>query len=149
MKPCNRTRSGWLATRVLGALTDRRGVAAVEFALVAPVLILLTIGMMDVGRMVWYSSTLETVAADTARFAMIRGASSDSPASPTDIEDFAVSRAIGIPVGELGVDVQYSPNNNPGSAVRIELTHRFQSYLIGFVEFGPFQLRGIASRTVL
>ncbi len=135
--------------RLRGVWSDCRGVSAVEFAFVAPILIFFTVGVMDVGRVVWYASTLETAAADTARFAMINGADSDAPASESDIEAFAVSRAIGIPAGGLIVDIQYNPNNNPGGSVRIELTHNFESFLIGFIEFGPFELRGVASRIVL
>lgn len=138
-----------LAARIGAAVSDRRGASAVEFAFVAPVLLFFTVGVMDVGRVVWLSSTLESVAADTARFAMIRGAGSDSPASLTDIADFAASRAIGIPAAELGVDVHYSPNNNPGASVRIELTYDFKSFLTGFIDFGPLRLQGIASRIVL
>ncbi|MBN4083191.1 pilus assembly protein [bacterium AH-315-B06] len=138
-----------LAAKIFGVLSNCRGASAIEFAFVAPVLLFFTIGVMDVGRAVWVSSTLETVAADSARFAMIRGAGSTAPASQSDIEAYAVSLAIAVPAGQLTVDVQWNPNNNPGSSVRIELTHNFESFVTEFFDFGPFQLQGIASRIVL
>lgn len=138
-----------LAARVFGVLPDCRGASAVEFAFVAPLVLFFTVGVLDVGRVVWFSATLESVASDTARFAMLRGADSDTPASEADIAAFATDHATGIPAGGLDVNINWTPNNNPGGSVKITLTHNFQSYLVGFINFGPFLLKGTASRVVL
>ena len=39
-------------------LRDRRGTAVVEFAFVAPIILGLTVGTIDVGRLVWSASAL-------------------------------------------------------------------------------------------
>jgi Flp pilus assembly protein TadG len=49
---------------------DRRGVAAVEFALVAPMLIALMIGMLSYGGYFWTAHTLQQAANDAARAAI-------------------------------------------------------------------------------
>lgn len=138
-----------LAARVFGALSECRGSSAVEFAFVAPIVLFFTVGVLDVGRVVWFSATLESAASDTARFAMLRGADSNTPASAAEITAYATGQATGIPAGGLDVNVNWTPNNNPGGSVKITLTHNFQSYLIGFIDFGPFLLKGTASRVVL
>ncbi|UEM25105.1 pilus assembly protein (plasmid) [Skermanella mucosa] len=54
------------AKTVRGALGNRRGVAALEFAAVAPVLILLLVGMVDMTSYVLAALRLERVASGTA-----------------------------------------------------------------------------------
>ncbi|HZF93820.1 MAG TPA: TadE/TadG family type IV pilus assembly protein [Allosphingosinicella sp.] len=58
--------------RVLSRLRrDRRGVSAIEFAIVAPVLILMVIGILQMGAMFYAQATLQSAVADGARFATI------------------------------------------------------------------------------
>lgn len=58
--------------RVLPRLRrDRRGVSAIEFALVAPVLILMVIGILQMGAMFYAQAALQSAVADGARFATI------------------------------------------------------------------------------
>lgn len=49
---------------------DRRGVAAVEFALVAPLLIVLMIGILSYGGYFWTAHTVQQAANDAARAAI-------------------------------------------------------------------------------
>ena len=51
--------------RRIGA--DRRGAAALEFAMVGGLLVLLLLGCVEVGLMMWTGSALQSVAAQTAR----------------------------------------------------------------------------------
>lgn len=57
-------------------LPARRGAAVVEFAVVAPVLILLLLGMIECGRMIMVQQVLTTAAREGARTATIEGNSS-------------------------------------------------------------------------
>jgi Flp pilus assembly protein TadG len=50
---------------------DRRGVSAIEFAIVAPVLILMVIGILQMGAMFYAQATLQSAVSDGARFATI------------------------------------------------------------------------------
>ena len=51
--------------RRIGA--DRRGAAALEFAMVGGLLVLLLLGCVEAGLMMWTGSALQSVAAQTAR----------------------------------------------------------------------------------
>ena len=128
---------------------NRDGNVALEFAFVAPILIMMTAGVVDLGRAIWISSTLEAVATDTARYAMLHGAGSDEPASEDDVKAFASGRTIGVEPNALTVTVAWSPNNNPGSSVKIVLSHEYDFMLVGFLPLDPIILKGVASRVVI
>ena len=51
---------------------DTRGQTMVEFALIAPVLLLILMGMFDFGRVFHAYVTVSTVARETARYAIVR-----------------------------------------------------------------------------
>jgi Flp pilus assembly protein TadG len=50
---------------------NRRGVAAVEFAIVAPVFFLLVLGMIEVGRMIMVKQIITNAAREGARYAVL------------------------------------------------------------------------------
>ncbi len=51
----------------------RRGVAAVEFALIAPLFFLLVLGMIEIGRMVMVKQSLTNASREGARIAVLDG----------------------------------------------------------------------------
>jgi Flp pilus assembly protein TadG len=57
--------------RSSGVLGHCRGSVALEFALVASVFFMLLLGIIELGMIMWSRSTLQTVAAQTARCAAI------------------------------------------------------------------------------
>lgn len=59
-----------------------RGVALVEFALVAPMFFLLLIGIFEAGRFVLYLETLNHATREGARYAIVHGANSTCPSGP-------------------------------------------------------------------
>ncbi len=60
-------------------LRDRRdrqgGQALLEFALVIPIFLVILLGMVDVGRVIWANNTLSNAAREAARFAIVHGGS--------------------------------------------------------------------------
>jgi len=64
--------SGWRRNK------RRKGAAVVEFAVVAPVLILLLLGMIECGRMIMVQQALTTAVREGARTAIVEGASASS-----------------------------------------------------------------------
>lgn len=60
--------------------SDRRGEAALEFALVGSLLIVLLLGCVQIGLMMWTGSALQSVAAQTARCAAINSPACTNPA---------------------------------------------------------------------
>jgi len=64
------------------ALHNDRAQALVETALVLPLLLLLIVGLFDVGRAVWLSNTLATAVREGTRYGVVHGALSGSPTGP-------------------------------------------------------------------
>lgn len=52
-----------------------RGQALLEFALVIPIFMVILIGMIDLGRVVWANNTVSNAAREAARFAIVHGGS--------------------------------------------------------------------------
>ena len=130
-------------------LRDRRGTAAIEFAFVAPVLFVLTIGTIDVGRLVWSASMLHHMAREATRYASVRGADANSPVSEADIETYVKNRLIGIAANEVNVTTTWTPNNNPGGTIQVQLDYTY-AFLIGsLVGLDPLAIEGESSMVVL
>ena len=61
---------------------SRRAATAVEFALVAPVFLMMTIGILEMGRAMFIKSAIQFTVEETARYAAVN--------KPTDLADVAV-----------------------------------------------------------
>ena len=130
-------------------LRDRRGTAMIEFAFVAPVLFILTIGTIDVGRLVWSASMLHHMAREATRYASVRGSEANNPVNATDVETYVKNRLIGIPGNEVTVTTTWTPNNNPGGTVQVQLDYTY-SFLLGtLVGLDPLSIQGDSSMVVL
>ncbi len=127
---------------------DCRGIAAVEFALISPMLFLLTIGIIDVGRMMWTASTIDHAAREGARFAMVRGAGSLHPTSQEEIASFVIDRAVGVKKSKLNISVNWSPNNYKGSVVTITVVYQYDSLLAGLIGLESIDFKGSSSLPV-
>lgn len=116
---------------------DRRGAMAIEFGFALPVLILITAGLFDVSLLLWSSSTIKNSAAEGARFAVVNGGASPTPASAADIETFIRTQAVGVPATALNVDVTWQPNNQSGSRVTVALAYTHNFLIGGLVGLDP------------
>ena len=87
---------------------DRKGAAVVEFAVVAPVLIMLLLGMIECGRMIMVQQSLTTAVREGARSAIIEG-TSDSTAKNV-VESFLAG------VGVSGTSITVTPSNTDSMA---------------------------------
>ncbi len=87
---------------------DRRGAAAVEFAVVAPVFFLLVFGMIEYGRMVMVQQVITNASREGARIAVLDGSTTADVTGA--IEGFLHSASIN------GADIAVAPNP-PSSAV--------------------------------
>lgn len=64
-------------TAVTMSQRNRRGAAAVEFALVVPLFVLLIFGMIEIGRGIMVNQILTNAAREGAREAILEGSTSD------------------------------------------------------------------------
>lgn len=109
--------------------SHERGSAMVEFALLAPVLLVLVFGVLQASFAVQNYNALRNVSADTARFAVIAHQSGNS-LSTSQIRTFAVNHAQGTPYllsGDRVNAVVSTPDVQrvPG-AIEMEITVTYQ-----------------------
>lgn len=72
-----------------------RGTVALEFALVLPALLLMALGVMDVGRLIWTQTTLDRAVEAAARCAAIEPSLCGTVAA---VQTYAVGQAFGLVV---------------------------------------------------
>jgi Flp pilus assembly protein TadG len=116
-----------------------RGQALVEMALMLPVLVLLLVGIFDLGRAVWLSNSLAMAVREGTRYGVVHGALSALPAGPgsatytapdvdTAIASSVQRYATGIP--DLTVHASWPDGNaNRGSRVVVSASFPFTPVL--------------------
>ena len=140
-----------LATRFVtclrGLAVDRRGASAVEAAFTLPAVILLSVGAIELGRVVWAQASINHAVKETARFASVRGAASDSVATEGQLETMARELAE-LPADTLIAGVSWDPDNMPGSVVTVQLQHTFTPVALPFAP-STFTFSSTASMTIV
>jgi Flp pilus assembly protein TadG len=127
-----------LAARLAG---DRRGVAMLEFALLSPLLMVLFMGSVDVGRMFYVRQGLEYATGEAARYYML---------NPTTATSNVTTRLRSKMPGGIGpsVNVGYADttncNGNSGvTCTTITATYVF-NFALGFLNLGARTMRATA-----
>lgn len=129
------------ATTPNGANTRRRtgrsrGQALPEFAMVMPLILLMAIGTLDMGRVLFAMDTSANAAREAARFAIVNSGSvgflAAAPAS--DIKDRARETALGA-AADMTISVCYSlanpPLTIPASSCTADMNANRSSYVRG------------------
>jgi len=117
MNASRSSKQGKFRRRPLG---QRRGVAAVEFAIVAPVFFLMVIGIIEIGRAMMVQQVLINAARVGARRAVML--SSDEQSVVDAVTEYAAG------VGVSGVEASVSPNPATaaaGQSVTVNVTIGF------------------------
>jgi len=126
--------------RLAELLADRRGGAAVEFAIIGPVLCTLLLGVVDVGRMFYVRQNLEYATEEAARYYML-----NPSAASSDVTTQLKNKMQG---GGNGVSVSYTDttNCNGSSSVTctlISATYDF-TFIAGYLGLGTKTLQAKA-----
>ena len=105
----------------------REGATAVEFALVAPVLFMLLLGLMDIGKAFWIQSALDFAVQETARCGVVQAAN-PACSTPAALQAYAARRVapLEVPASAFTVTPQAC-----GLDVHAEVPYRFLSILPG------------------
>ncbi len=115
---------------------DARGATAIEFALLAPVFLLLLFGILEVGRLVWVKQVLTETAYSAARCAALAAPCK----AASDVQGYAAARALrwGLKVDAGLVDYTASTacDGNAGM-VQVTVSYSFASPLSGFLPALP------------
>ena len=104
----------------LRARRGERGVAAVELTLIAPVIMVILLFVVGLGRMAHARQQIESVAADSARAASLERNTSQS----THAAELAATRSLGeagVSCANLKVDVDLS-SYQPGGSVTVAVS---------------------------
>jgi Flp pilus assembly protein TadG len=64
---------------LMDASSRPRGQALVEFAIIIPLFLVLLMGILDFGRVVWATTSLASAAREAARYAIVHGGSATDP----------------------------------------------------------------------
>ena len=138
-----------LGRRRYSAAGDRSGFSVVEFAILAPVVILLTLGIVDLGRLAWTASALDQSAREAARYAALHGSAHPSPATVADIKSSARSHYVGLEPDRIIPTVTWSPSNSPGGLVTVTVSTEFHLFTYGILTGRTVTLSGESTVTVL
>jgi Flp pilus assembly protein TadG len=108
-----------------------RGSAVVEFAAAFTMLFSFLFGIMDLSRALYSYHFVADAAREGTRYAMVRGSSCTSyttacPASASDIQTYLKNVPAGINPQSVTVTTTWTPNNNPGSLVQVQVQYSFQ-----------------------
>lgn len=103
------------------------GSAVLEFGLVVVMFFMFVFGVMDFGRALYAYHFVSNAACEATRYAIVRGSSSTQPVTAADIESYVKSMAPqGIDPDKLTVSTTWSPNDSPGSTVRVQVSDNFK-----------------------
>ena len=108
------------------------GTVAIEFALTAPVLMLLLYGIVELSHYAYADIALSDAAKSAVRYAMVRGSTSPQPATSSDISAYVKNQIVLLDSANVTVQTDFAPNNNPGSAVAAHLSYPFVPFMPGF-----------------
>ena len=115
-----------IANRVYGiSCRWLRGQTATEFALVSLGILTFFFAIMQGASAVSAYNFVTYAARDATRYAIVRGATSPQPAASTDVKNFVLAEAQGINTQAVTVTTTWSPNNNPGSTVKVTVAYAF------------------------
>ncbi len=81
---------------------NQRGAAAIEFAIILPALLLLVLGIMDTGRLLWTYTTLNSASETAARCYAIQASGCTTPAA---VQNYAVTQAWGLTISASAFSV--------------------------------------------
>jgi Flp pilus assembly protein TadG len=126
---------------------DRRGATAVEAAFTLPIVVLLTLGAIELGRVVWAQASINHAVKETARFAAVRGAASGTAATENQLETMALELTE-LPADSLVPAVSWNPDNVPGSVVTVQLQHTYKPIAMPFAS-DSFTFSSTASMTII
>jgi Flp pilus assembly protein TadG len=100
-----------------------RGVVMLETAITLILFFTLVFGIVGLGWAVYVYNQVSELAREGTRYAIVHGAGSPTPATSADIQSFVLSRASGLNATNLTVTSTWTPNNNPGSVVKVQVQY--------------------------
>lgn len=119
-----------------------RGSSLVEFALVAPLLLLLFFSMFEFGRLFFTRLTVRHAVIEATRFAVTGNvASNPDTGEPLDrvrsIQQTVQTRAMGMPIALNDIEIDPPDGGGPEDVVRVTVSYTYTYTLPGFNDVLP------------
>ena len=103
---------------------DGQGTA--EFALLAPVAMIILFCVIQAGMMIYAYSFVSYAARLGARYAGVHGSLSGSPFTSSSVTSYVQGLSSGLSTAQLSATATSSPNNSPGSTAQVTVTYNYQ-----------------------
>ena len=98
-----------------------------EFALLATPCLLLIFAVINFAVALYTYDFVCYTAQEAARYAIVNGATSPSPATAANIQTYVDSLVVGVlNTHQLTVNTTWNPNNKPGSVVTVQVSYVYQ-----------------------
>jgi Flp pilus assembly protein TadG len=123
---------GAIRRRLLRLGRDQRGVAAIEFGMIAPLFFALVLGIIDVGRYMWTLNTMQYAIDQAIRTGVVQ------QLSPEDVESLVKSSLAGLKAGAFTVNVVPDAST---ISVTAETTYAFLFPISSFMASTTISLR--------
>lgn len=130
-------------------LRNEDGSPGVEFAIIAPILILLTAGMIDVGKLGLASATLYLTVDEGARYAAVHATGSLLPKTEAQMEAYARKHLIGIESNLVSLVYVWFPDPPiSGGNVKLTATYNVNLWLTHFMNISDITLSRSSKMTI-
>lgn len=127
---CRNSALTWLATRARRMRDEQRAGSLLEFALSFALLFSILFGVIDFGRALYAYDAISDAARTGTRYAIVHGSASLSPATPDAISTYVTTNCCaGLSSSAITVTTTWSPDNNPGSTVNVQVQYTFNFIL--------------------
>jgi Flp pilus assembly protein TadG len=102
----------------------RRGATITEFVLIFMIFLVLTAGLVEMGRGVWAYNTIAHATRQGVRFASIRG--SENPTTAYEVRDAVRNAAIGLDRKRIEVRTTWPTGIERGEVVEVQVSYPFR-----------------------
>ena len=125
----------------------QKGSVVVEASLTFLIFIVLILGIMDFGRIIWTYTTIAEGAREATRYAIVHGASSGHQATVADIQGIVTSRTIGLSAADLTTTVTFTPDQTAGSTAKVAITYNFRP-VAPYIPSGTISLKSTSQMVI-
>jgi Flp pilus assembly protein TadG len=111
-------------------MKKQRGSTMVEGALALLSFAILLAGIMETSFVLFTANSVTFAAQRGARYASVRGTASGHSATQADVQALAQSMAAPLDTGSVTVNVNWTPDHNPGSTVEVKVSYAFKPAIL-------------------
>ena len=104
---------------LIARLACQGGATAVEFAIIAPVFLVMVLGTVELGRAMWIKASIQYAVEETTRYAMV-----NTGTSMSDLQTYAGTQLIGVEEADVTFVAQ-TESADGSSFVSITGSHNF------------------------